>query len=350
MASDKSRVSSQILVHLVDQLSARGGDPRALLAEVSIDPDALADIEHMVPLTDYVRFFERAAEQISDAHFGLRAAKTDDAGSLGALSFLFMSAPTLREAFAGFVAYLSAMQEGTSMELRPNGTAIHFTYQLENHKITPRRQDAEYSIAATFRLVDQYVPGHFRPREVYFEHERAGSYEYYADYFQCNVFFGQPTNAIVFDEDILETRSPRLSARLHPIISAHLKAAMSERETPTRFTDQVRRRLLEEDLARPLKMAPLAARLGLSASALARRLSQEGTHFRDIVTASRMEMAERLLTESRLPISEIALRVGYGENASLTRAFRKQFRQTPEFYRKSSRRDRDLSPRHKPSA
>jgi AraC-like DNA-binding protein len=228
------------------------------------------------------------------------------------------------------------------MELRPGAAgAMHFVYQLRGHEITPRRQDSEYSIAATFRLVDQYMPGRFKPREIYFEHERRGAYQIYADYFGCDVFFGQTINAIVFDPAILSTRSPRLSTRLYPIISAHLQSAMTHRTGAARIADQVGLCLTDEILGGRVTIAQVAARLGLSATALARRLAAEGASFREVLGARRMASAERLLLESRAPISEIALRLGYGENASFTRAFRRHGGQTPEQFRVAARRAAD---------
>jgi AraC-like DNA-binding protein len=333
MAAETSRVSTQILLHVVDQLTKRGANPAGLLSEAGIEPAWLSDIDRMVPLKTYVHFFERAADLLGDAHFGLHAADAGDVGALGALSFLFMSAPTLREAFDGFVQYLNVMQEGTLMELRPAAPHIHFVYQLRDNQIRLRRQDSEYSIAATFGLVNQYISRKFTPVEVYFEHERLGAYETYRQYFGCEVYFGQPTNAIVFDQGILGTRSPRLSARLYPIISAHLQAAMTQRARPVRFSDRVGLALSDDVLARAVTIADIATRLGLSASALARRLASEQLSFRDVLARRRMETASRLLLESEARIGDIALRVGYGENASFTRAFRQRTGLTPGQYR-----------------
>jgi AraC-like DNA-binding protein len=333
MAAETSRVSTQILLHVVDQLTQRGVNPAGLLAEAGIDRAWLSDIDRMVALRTYVRFFERAAEALGDVHFGLHAADAEDAGALGALSFLFMSAPTLREAFASFVQYLNVMQEGTLMELRRAANHIHFVYQLRDSQITPRRQDTEYSIATIFSLVNQYIPRQFVPLEIYFEHDRLGAYETYRQYFGCEVYFGQPTNAIVFDPGILDTRSPRLSARLYPIISAHLQAAMTHRARPVRLSDRVGLALTDEVLSRAVTMAEIAERLNLSASSLARRLAREQLTFRDVLGRRRMESAARLLLESEARIGEIALRVGYGENASFTRAFRARTGLTPGQYR-----------------
>lgn len=329
----QARISTQILVPVVDHAASKGLDARPWLSGRGLGPDALADVERMVPLADYIRFMEWAAERLGDPFFGLHAAESGDAGALGALSFLFMSAPTLREAFGGFIQYLSVLQEATRLMLEPDQGGVRFVYQLEDGRIFPRRQDAEYSIASMFQLINRYLAGRFRPREIYFEHDRAGAYAAYAQYFGCEVFFRQPTNAIVFDHDVLAARSPRLSTRLYGLISAQLSAAMQARDQPTDWSTRVRRALTEERLAASTKIADIAAVLEVSAAALARRLAGEGTSFRELLSARRMEVAERLLREGGRPIGEIALALGYAENASFSRAFRRRFGVTAERWR-----------------
>ncbi|QUD88648.1 AraC family transcriptional regulator [Phenylobacterium montanum] len=336
MATDPPRISTQILVHVVDQIRARGVDPGDLLRSHGVSAAALDDIELMAPLATYVALFEKAAAAVGDPHFGLKAAQATDAGALGALSFMFMSAPTLREALAGFTRFLDVLQEGTLLEVRPQGTQLTIAYQIRDSRITARRQDAEYSIGSTYHLIKEYAR-RFTPIEVYFEHERVGAYQVYADYFGCDVFFGQPLNAIVFNAEILDARSPRLSTRLYPIVTAHLQAAMSERGTPSRLSERVSRLLTDARIARSVTAEEIAGELQLSVHAMGRRLAVEGMSFRKLLLDRRMEAACRLLQEGAAPIGEVSLRLGYGENASFTRAFRRKFGLTPDQFRRGER-------------
>ena len=340
MASELPRVSTQIVLPIAEHLSARGLPVERLLARSGIRFDRLSEVEGMTSLAGYVDFLENAAETARDAHLGLTLARTLDAGAIGALSFLFMSAPTLREAFAGFVRFLAAVQEDTQMELQTTPLGTKFLYQLRDARIVHRRQDAEYSTAATLRLIEDYVGTGFRPKEIYFEHERVGAYDLYAHYFGCDVFFGQNTNAILFDTSWLDFRSARISARLYPILSSHLERAMVEKDAPRSVSEEVALALSEVDLERGVSQEAIAERLGLSIRTLARRLAGEGTSFRTLLNERRLAAAERLLREGRRPIGEIALLVGYGENASFTRAFRLKRGMSPEQYRLSLRSGR----------
>ena len=123
------------------------------------------------------------------------------------------------------------------------------------------------------RLIEDYVGTGFRPKEIYFEHERVGAYDLYAHYFGCDVFFGQNTNAILFDTSWLDFRSARISARLYPILSSHLERAMVEKDAPRSVSEEVALALSEVDLERGVSQEAIAERLGLSIRTLARRLA-----------------------------------------------------------------------------
>jgi AraC-like DNA-binding protein len=341
VSTTRPLISTQILVHVVDRVAARGVDPGPLLEACALSRASLHDVEQMVPLASYIRFMEWASQRLTDPYFGLHAAQGGDAGALGALSFLFMSAPTLRDAFASLIQFLGVMQEGTLLEMQTPPEGARFVYQITDSRIAQRRQDAEYSIAAMYQLIRQYVARQFRPREICFEHTRLGSPKVYADYFGCPVFFSQPVNAVVFDRAMLDARSPPLSGRLYGIISAQLQAAMQARAGRQCHAAQVRRLLSEERLAAPVKIGDIAALLGLSPYALARRLADEGESFRNILQDRRMEVAARLVREGDRAISDIALSVGYAENASFSRAFRRCFGQSAEQARIAARRQTD---------
>lgn len=338
MATERFRISTQILVHIVDQVEKRGFDADSLLTHCRLSRRDLTDVERMAPLDEYVRFFELAAQTLQDPHFGLHAAQGGDLGALGALSFLFMSAPTLREAFNSFTQFLNVIQEGTRIDITSAPEGVRFAYQLTDSRITPRRQDAEYSIAAMYQLINAYMAGAFTPIEVYFEHDRIGAYETYAHYFRCEVFFGQATNAILFDKTILAARSPRLSTRLYGLISAQLNSAMQERGKSLSMTDRVNQELSEDRIAKGVTIHDVASLLNYSTSALSRRLADEGVSFRDLLVARRIALAERLLQESEQPINDIALRVGYSEAASFSRAFKRTTGDTAERFRLNARR------------
>ncbi|WP_259774319.1 GlxA family transcriptional regulator [Aliiroseovarius crassostreae] len=82
-------------------------------------------------------------------------------------------------------------------------------------------------------------------------------------------------------------------------------------------------RLMEEHLEDPLPIRALARQLGLSPRSLETRFkSALGTSPGAYFLTLRLDEARRLATDTALPVSEIALRTGFGSPASFARAFK----------------------------
>jgi AraC-like DNA-binding protein len=81
---------------------------------------------------------------------------------------------------------------------------------------------------------------------------------------------------------------------------------------------------------RHVSVAEIAREMGVSANHLRRVYrSVHGRTIRDAALKARMARARRLLSETRLPIIEIALALGYEHHASFSTAYRKEFGETP---------------------
>ena len=81
-------------------------------------------------------------------------------------------------------------------------------------------------------------------------------------------------------------------------------------------------------------LAELASRLGYTAEYLSHRIRAVcGAPFRSLLMARRLEVAARLLRESRLPVDEIARTVGYENLSHFHRMFRARYGATPHRYR-----------------
>ena len=78
--------------------------------------------------------------------------------------------------------------------------------------------------------------------------------------------------------------------------------------------------VLVEDVARSL---------GMSKRTLARRLSDEGLNFTEILQQLRRDLAVRYLDDRKLHVSKIAWLLGFNEVSAFTHAFKRWTGKTP---------------------
>ena len=96
-------------------------------------------------------------------------------------------------------------------------------------------------------------------------------------------------------------------------------------------------RIMEQHIDTTLTIHDIAKRIGCSirtVEILFRRSTQcsPAVYYLSL----RLQAARRLVTDTRLPMADIAVRTGFSSIASLSRAFRRQFGQTPSAARKGS--------------
>lgn len=81
--------------------------------------------------------------------------------------------------------------------------------------------------------------------------------------------------------------------------------------------------------------AAIAKSLRLGQRTLQRRLGQLGTTYADVLESTRRTLAEGYLRDPTLGLAEIAYLLGYDEQTSFFRAFRRWHEQTPGEYRRA---------------
>jgi AraC-like DNA-binding protein len=105
---------------------------------------------------------------------------------------------------------------------------------------------------------------------------------------------------------------------VHPALSHQVTRFVTEHAAHFRFPS------LEET----------AAKFHMSASALSKRLQEEGTCFRVLRRQVKVAMARQFLAQSGLPIKCFIERAGYTNYGALCRAFQSEYRQSPREFRR----------------
>jgi AraC-like DNA-binding protein len=326
-------VSTQVVRALVVRIREHGLPLAKLLTAADIKLSRLDDVNDHVPLRSYVELFEAASELAQDPLLGLAFSAKAGPETLGAVGFLMVSSDTLGQGLSNLCRYVSAVQDGTDNAVELDGELALITYQISDDRIAPRRQDAEYSLGVILRLIRAYAGGRCEPVEVHLEHGPRGQRRAYEHAFACPVFFGQTRNAIVLKSEDLGIRSPALSDALAEVLEGQLRDRVESKNRMHSFADRVAGALTPTSIQQKLSFVHLAQDMRVSPSTLYRRLSSEKKSFRQVLDYKREAMAKRLLANSQMSIAEVASAVGYAENASFTRAFRRWTNCSPRQFR-----------------
>jgi AraC-like DNA-binding protein len=95
----------------------------------------------------------------------------------------------------------------------------------------------------------------------------------------------------------------------------------------------LRRVLIAGDPESGTSLERMAVLFGLHPRTLNRRLQAEGTSFRALLEETRYRIACQLLRDTRLPVLELAVALGYADVTAFSRAFRRWSGTSPTRWR-----------------
>lgn len=152
-------------------------------------------------------------------------------------------------------------------------------------------------------------------------------------YFGCRIRIGGNCNRLTLHRGDLDRPFVSYNAELLEILTPVLDHSLDEQQRSRSITEMVKW-ILKRNLTggRP-DIQMVASELGMSDRTLQRRLADEGTSFKHLLTEVRHEQARDYLSDPSLDIKEVAFLIGYEDQNSFYRAFRLWEGDTPSNWR-----------------
>ncbi|WP_374306762.1 AraC family transcriptional regulator [Dongia sp.] len=333
-SADKAPVVlSAAAAGLVEFIDAQGGDVDSIFGNCGLAPEMTAAPTLQLRLAAYCALFEEAARQTGRDNFGLWFGQQFSPRDLGMWGYASLSSPTLGSALENLVGLFRFQQSSSVMSLRRGeGKRMRLEYQIISPSIVARRQDAELSLGQFTNIIRECCGKHWSPLEIQFEHPRPPDWRQHEMAFGAPVFFGCATNAIIFDADLLGRPMPGRDLKLLTMMQTCLES-LGSRDRPDSLIDRVRGAVRLRLAEGAPTLEQVAHTLRLSPHAIQRALADVGMGFREAVEVTRFDLARHYLQQSQLPLSEIALLLGYSELSAFTRAFTRWAGASPRAYR-----------------
>ncbi|MDE2368804.1 MAG: AraC family transcriptional regulator [Burkholderiales bacterium] len=308
-----------------------GVDVERELARVGLSTDSLADPDALIPYVSRFHLLEHTAVSGHCPDFGLRLSESQGADVLGPLSVLLRHAATLADAMDLASRHLFVHSPAVRFNVlpvasRPSEVDLALSFELPH--LPPCGQSLELVLGLLACVMREITQARVRPLLALIPHARIGPARSYTRVLDCECRFEAPSLALRIPAAQLARPLPGHNPMLRQLAQNYVDQHLGSRDRI--FADLVRsmvRRLIGSGQA---TQADIAGRLSIHTRTMQRRLLDEGQRYEDIVDAVRKEMLVDLLGRSpALSLSQIALMLGYSEQAALTRACRRLFGCTP---------------------
>ncbi len=316
-----------------------GITPKQTLHDTHINPDLLNNQVKRITGDEFQRIIRYLIDKTQDPCFGLKSARYVQPGSYSVLGYMVMNCKNLKDAMTKAPTYEALIGDMgiTDISILEDGnTEIRWNCQYTDTTVRMHMIDNVLGSWVNFArfLVDR-PDG--KPKQIWLERALPSDEirKQYEATFRCPIRFNAPYNCIIADEHLLGLPMRQPDAQLLKTLESHAEILMADisKDQPLPLqTKNVIKGLLLEGIPRK---EMVAKRLGLTERTLQRRLQQFDTSYQNILDDLRKEQATELLTQTELPIQEIAARLGFSEPRSFHRSFKAWVGTTPGEYRTS---------------
>jgi AraC-like DNA-binding protein len=331
-APGMGQVRAANLRGFMDFVRVRNGGPARILARFGLEPRALSNPDAHMSCQQFVDILEYCATLFDDPLFGLHFALTQDADVYGCVTALCRAAPDLHRALQCFVDFIPvAHSPDAALELVESGDAIELRWSVRSD-LGVNDQANFQALVLNLKVLRMLVGPGFQPTYIHLTSDVRTR-----DTPEIENLLGQPVqvrsshNAIAIPVKLLDlpqTSSDRLIYRLLGGYLGRLKI-VNRANTAERVQSYVRGALPSGNCS----IDRCAKQMGISVRTLQIRLTNHDVCYTELVEAQRETLARIYLTQTRMPLDEVAERLGYGEQTSFGRAFKRWTGVTPQKYR-----------------
>src|SRR5262245_13088835 len=313
----------------IARLKSAGVPVAPLLRRAELTPELIADPEGRVSVRSQIALLDEAAIALKDDCLGFTLAFDFEPREIGLLYYVMASSQTLGDGLKRVARYSRITNEAIVVRYQEgNRLIISLGYSgVPRHS---HRHQIEFCMFGLLRICRLLTGQNLVSQHFSISHHRSEAIPEMARFVGTKVEFGADTDEFALNLDARELPLIHSDPYLNDLLLKYCEAALANRrddvsQLRTRVENAIspllpHGRVLVEDVARSL---------GMSERTLARRLSDEGLNFTEILQQLRRDLAVRYLDDRKLHVSKIAWMLGFTEVSAFTHACRRWTGKTP---------------------
>jgi AraC-like DNA-binding protein len=309
-----------------------GGDPRRILEHHGVSPQSIRDPDSYIDCQYLVDVLQYCSTQFNDPLFGLRLAQVQNPDVFGCVTALCRAAPNFRDAIKSFIEYIPVIHSPVPvLELVEGQETAELRWSVCAD--LGSNDQANFQAALLDTNVLRLLGGQaFRPSYVNLAVDaRPKDIAEIERILGCRFHNRATTNAIAFPTSMLDQPVSSANRLLFTLLGGYLDRVKDASRTTIveRVQDYVRGSLSSGTCS----IEHCAKKLGTSVRTLQSQLGDHNLKFSDILESRRIELARSYLEQQHLSLDDVAALLGYSEQSSFGRAFKRWTGSTPQRYR-----------------
>lgn len=332
-ATDTVRIGP--VAALPDVLRELGVEPRRAFSRARVSLSTFRDPNAVIPFERLGLLFQYAEEFSGCHHIGLLVGERFGLGSLGVLGHLMRNSRTVGDGLRVLLLHLHLHDRGAvPVLLNPEPASALLGYSIYRHETPATRQMYGAAVTIGFRILQALCGPRWRPVDVLFSFARPTDLRAYRRVFGVTPRFDSDVSGVVLKSCQLAQPIVGADPVLRDVLAESLSRASSD--GPITFAQRVRGVLHQAILGGNASTASVAGLFGINERTLRKRLTADDSRFQQLLSETRSELAQQLLENTRMPISEVAAALHYADPAVFSRAFRAWLGVSPSQFRRAA--------------
>ncbi len=307
---------------VVQAAAALGVDTGALLQDAGISAELLQIPGERIPLASYLSLYRLAAERSGDPDLGLHVGHIMYFSGINLHLYMTTICRNLKEYFNVIPSTTRLRGDGGRILINAEGDNIRLEWHPLDERTAGWRPLHDEMLKSAFDIINAISALPVPVRAAEFAYPAPQDTRGLKRAFGSNLKFGCELSCLYFPRDAVRYPLIGLGFELGSDFCAVPAQVFSDSADEAPFLRDTRAAIRRALPGGALTIDSLATDLGISRRTLQRRLSDLGSSFKRMLQDVREEQSRRYLDDPRLAITEIALLLGYSDQASFSNAFK----------------------------
>ncbi len=326
-------VRAGYIYSLIDYLDNHYQDSSKVLPKEMLKPLQTASLEDRLPVKYWEELLVEAIRSTGDHQLPLKVSAEATPKHWGIVSYVALTSKTLAEAALALRRVGDLIIKSSDITASLLGGKIHV-------KLLPRegrdnRTLAQLTLACWCTAIKRYTNQKSLRVDVHLNYERPPCIDAYNAIFGGEILFSQEYTQIIFPIEILSLEILYHEPETHKqlLAKAYHQLKVMESHQPEIITEVIS--ILKGNLAKgDITIETTSRSLGITSRTLQYQLKKHNYCYKSIVDSVRKEFAKNYIQDPQLTLLDIALLLGFSEQSSFSKWFKKKFMQTPLCYRR----------------
>jgi AraC-like DNA-binding protein len=333
MAKSPPTIAATSTLAMVRTADARGVQTADLLERAGLTLEYLEDLDARIPGTTVLALWDALRERTADPVLQLAAPASLPFGAYRIIDYLVAASATVGEGIRRFARFFGLVADAVVLCIEQDDDGYCLCLTRADGGAVPSVY-VDYVFAALVTRMRMRIRSSLQVRGLELRRPPPRSASRYGEIFGAPVRFAATADRLCFSAEEWDAPTETADAALARMLEEHARIlAQRIPHVAPGFTADVQKTIASV-LPEGASADTVARALHVSVRTLQRRLVTTGTTFREIADTVRVQLAQAYLIDRTVSIAEVAFLLGFSDQTSFHRAFRRWTGEPPGRWRR----------------